>query len=348
MKSLALYKKSILTGITIGLALVVAFLLSGTSIAVGEGQIEGGDIYRVRNVTKGGGFGDPASADKCETVQYKIRLHNPGPSEVTSVNVRVSFPAQATTQHVSTATITAQNAQPATRSDTATVNLSESLKLTYISGSTELLDTNSNVISGLPDGITGGGVTLSKVGVSLNEIRFVQFKAKVDCPQPPQPEKEFKCTALNVKQISRTRYDFTATAAVKNVTIQSYKFTVTRDGNKVDEKTVTTNALSADYQFDQSTVGTYLVTAVVNTDAGSTNPNDCAKQVTVVEKDKPPVPPTTPPTPTTPAGTPPSGGGPAPSGGVLPDTGPGQVAAIATLVTIASTAGYYMVARRFS
>lgn len=175
--------------------LAAAIASSNLVSAVGEGQIEGGDIYYSRNLTDGTSFADPTAVDKCEILQYKVRLHNPGASPVTNVNVQVSLPVGASTQNVSTMTASATDAFPTTRSDTATVNLSDSLAISYISGSTELLNSSNSVISGLPDGIVNGGVNIGTVGVSINEIRFVQFKAKVDCPtvcvdNPQTPEDE--------------------------------------------------------------------------------------------------------------------------------------------------------------
>lgn len=186
MKKLNQLKSKLLVAAAVALALP-AVALGGTTSAIGEGQIERGDIYYSRNVTTGSAFGDPTAANKCDTLQYKVRMHNPGASPVTNVNIRVNLPAGASTQNVSTATITAENASPATVSDTATVNLSSSQKISYISGSTQLLNASNAVIGDLPDGITGGGVNVGSVGVSINEIRFVQFQAKVDCPTPPTP-----------------------------------------------------------------------------------------------------------------------------------------------------------------
>lgn len=180
-------KKKVTSLLVAGVAVVTVLALSGTAQAIGEGQIAGGDIYKLKNVTKNSAFADTAFADKCETVQYKVRLHNPGPGIVNNVHVKATLPSTAATTHVSTVTITGQNAQPATVSDTATLKVSTSQKVEYISGSTQLLDTHSNVLTGLPDGITAGGsgVSIGNVGVSLNEIKFVQFKAKLDCPQQP-------------------------------------------------------------------------------------------------------------------------------------------------------------------
>lgn len=167
-----------------GLTALFVLTLGNTAGAMGEGQIASGDIYRIKNVTQNSEFSDPASAGKCETVQYKVRMHNGGPGVVNNVKVKATLPASASTTNVSTVTITGQNAQPSTVSDTATLKLSSSLKVEYISGSTQLLDTYSHVISNLPDGILGAGVNIGDVKVSLNEIKFVQFKAKTECPKP--------------------------------------------------------------------------------------------------------------------------------------------------------------------
>ncbi len=176
--------------ITLLLATVVAAALSfsGTVSAIGEGQIAGGNIYTVRNVTKAGAYADVISADKCETVKYSIRLHNPGPGAVNNVNVRVNLPTGASTTNTSTATITSQNSIPATVSDTTTVNISSSQKITFISGSAQLLDANGGVLQGLSDQlVNGSGVNIGEVRVSLEQIKFVQFQAKIDCPTPPTP-----------------------------------------------------------------------------------------------------------------------------------------------------------------
>lgn len=333
---------------------ILIFTMSGTTRAVGEGQIAGGDIYRLRNVTKNGGYMDPSAADKCETIQYKIRLHNPGPGEVKNVNVRVNFPAGATTQHVSTATISAQNSQPASVSDTATLNLSSSLRVSYISGSTQLLDTLSNPIGNLPDGITGSGINIGTVGVSLKEIKFVQFKAKTECketPPPPQPQKDFKCKALNATRASRTEYRFTAVAEVKNVTINSYRFTATNQNDQtVDTETVNTSATQANYTFREDTPGTYTITVVVNTSHGSTKPQECMKQITIEKEGDKPKPPVTPQGPPPAQPQPPEA---APSSApasvtVLPETGPADTVATVLMVAATSSTVYYLASRRFS
>lgn len=182
-----------LSGAAIALISVFALSFSGPVLAqTGEGEIEGGNIYRVRNVTDGGDFTDPVSADACETLQYKVRIHDPGPAFLSQVHVRVDLPAGESNSNTSTVTVSAQNADPSSTSDTATVNLSSSQSVSYVNGSTQLLDPSGNVISSLPDGITGGGsgISIGNVGVSIEQLRFVQFKTKVSCPTPPEKPSE--------------------------------------------------------------------------------------------------------------------------------------------------------------
>jgi uncharacterized repeat protein (TIGR01451 family) len=174
--------KSLIAGV-----LVLPVLASGAAPA---GQVEGGDIYRVKNVTKNSTFADPATADVCETVQFRVRIHNPGPDALTGVKVKATLNTEASASHSSTVTVSADNANPATTTDTAGVNLSKAAGMTYVAGSTELLDANGAKMSTLADGILNSGVTVTNgVGVSTEQKRFVQFSAKVDCPTTPTTPK---------------------------------------------------------------------------------------------------------------------------------------------------------------
>ena len=175
-------KKVITTAVV---ALAAPAVIASTAYAAPAGQVEGGDIYRVKNITKNVDFIDPAKADQCDTVQYRVRIHNPGPDALTSVRVKATLPTAAATSHSSTVTISAANANPATTTDTAGLNLSKASSVKYVAGTTELLDANGAKLQTLPDTITGEGVTFETVGVSTQQKRFVQFQAKVDCPTPP-------------------------------------------------------------------------------------------------------------------------------------------------------------------
>lgn len=167
-------------------AIMLPVVFAGVAAANPAGQIEGGDIYRVRNVTKNTAFTDPATADACETVQFRVRIHNPGPDALTGVKVKATLNTEASTSHSSTITVSADNANPASTTDTAGVNLSSAQKMSYVAGSTELLDANGAKMETLGDSILSDGVSVTNgVGVSTEQKRFVQFSAKVDCPTPP-------------------------------------------------------------------------------------------------------------------------------------------------------------------
>lgn len=167
-------------------ALAVPVLVAGVVSAAPAGQIEGGDIYRVRNVTKNTAFADPITADQCDTVQFRVRIHNPGPEDLTGVNVKATLNTEVAASHSSVVTVSATNANPSSVSDSAGVNLSKAAGMSYVNGSTELLDQSGAKISTLGDTILSSGVSVpNDVGVSVEEKRFVQFQAKVDCPQPP-------------------------------------------------------------------------------------------------------------------------------------------------------------------
>lgn len=180
--------RRILTTFSLSLTAIMAFTVVAPVGAQVQSSIEGGDIYRVRNLTKGGAFADPATADKCDELQYRIRIHNPGPdAPLQNVTVKVVIPGAASTSNVSTATVSSSNASPSSVSDTATVNLAAAYKVTYVAGSAQILNADGGLISSTGDVTSGTGVNIGTVGISIGERRFVQFRALVDCPQPPPP-----------------------------------------------------------------------------------------------------------------------------------------------------------------
>lgn len=318
--------KRLVAGALVGVFSASALLVATPALATGQGQVEGGNIYRIKNVTQNIDFNDPQTANKCEVVQYRVRIHNPGPGVISNVNVKATLPATVATTNTSTVTISASNAFPQTTSDSALLNLSSATSVTYMGSSTELLDANGSLIKALPDGIIGSGVNIGNVGVSINEKRFVQFKAKTGCPEVPKPS--YKCEALGVVKLSANKFEFTATATVTNTTVKSFVFT-TKDstGKVVSTKTVTTSATSAKYVFESSVAGTYTTTAVVQTADGDATSSNCVKSVTIEAV----VPPVTPPTEPE-----------------LPNTGPGSVVGVVAGTSAIATALHYGMAMRRS
>ncbi len=197
-------------------AVMVPAVAFSTVAATGMGQVEGGDIYRVKNVTKNIDFTDPVSATCGDTVQFKVRIHNPGPSALQNVNVTATLPGTTATSHVSKATVSSPYADPSSTSDTATVNLDKAGKLAYVAGSTELLDAHNGKLSTLGDTILSSGVSIGNVGVSIEQKRFVQFKAKVEC-ETPEVKNIQVCELATKKIITIKENQFDASKHSKNL-----------------------------------------------------------------------------------------------------------------------------------
>lgn len=181
--------------------MVSAVALTNVYATYEFGQLGSGDIYRVRNLSDNqSDFVVTANADLCETVQFKVRIHNSGPKTLEGVKVKATLTSGVRKDHSSTVTISADNNRAdAVATGTAGVNLSKAGSLNYVSGSTELLDANGNKLSTMGDTILTSGVTVGKVGVSVNNKRFVQFKAKVNCPAPE--EKKITVCELDTKKV---------------------------------------------------------------------------------------------------------------------------------------------------
>lgn len=176
--------KSSLLAVTLPMLLVAS-----PAFATDAGQIEQGvNLYRSQNVTTGSAFSSNTNASACNVVRYEVNMHNPGPSVVSNVLIKVVLPGNSATSNTSVATVSSNSANPSSISDFTIVNFSSPQSIAYTAGSTKLYDANRQLISSLPDGITAGGIYVGNVGVSLQQIRIVQFDAKVNCPTPtPTP-----------------------------------------------------------------------------------------------------------------------------------------------------------------
>lgn len=300
------------------LAVLPIMAFASPVLADSPGQIEGAsDIIVAKNMTQNGAYSTNISTACGDEVQYSTRLHNINFGGLSNIKVSVNLLS---------GKMTAVPDQGADWGATGSVkvNLPTNGDINFEAGTTTLFDHNGSVIRTLSDGITTVGVNIGGLNGSTTE--FVNFKAKVNCPPVTPPVVSFACTELDVTNIDRTHYDFTAKASVSNATVTSYGFTAKdANGNTVDTNTVTTNALSALYHFNQSNAGTYGVSAVVNTDHGSTSASACSKQITVAA---------VPTTPATPAAT------------ALPNTGAGDVLGIFGGASAFGTAGHYLVSRR--
>lgn len=162
--------------------------LAVPAMASSPGQIGGGDIYQIKNLSQNTKYSNTASASTCEELEYSLTLHNPGYGSINNVVAAATLPASASTSNTSNATVTYTDGIGSPVKASATVNLNPALGVSYESGSTRLFDGNGNVVKTLPDGITSGGVNVGSLNGSTTE--YVNFKAKTSCkelPPPPTP-----------------------------------------------------------------------------------------------------------------------------------------------------------------
>ena len=184
MKSLS---KSVATAAGLTGLMLATFTMSPV-FADSPGQIEGGPIYRIENVTqKATTFTNPASAGTCDQLEYSVRLHNSGFGEVTNIVVSAPLAAGSATTNTSNVKVTYGGGVATSTTASATLNLSSAQTVSYQSGTTEVLDSNGNLIKTIKsdDGIASTGVNVGDLAGSTTE--YVNFEAKVNCPTPPTP-----------------------------------------------------------------------------------------------------------------------------------------------------------------
>lgn len=171
--------KSLIAGAATAV-IVPVVSLAGPALASSPGQIDGGDIYRIKNLTQNSDYNTTASATCNDELQYKVRLHNSGFGSVDNVTAKATLPSAGGT---STMSVNYESTGPENSvSGSATLNLSKGT-VSYESGSSQLFDKDNNLIKSLPDGVTNGGVNIGSINGSTAES--IAFKAKVTCPTTP-------------------------------------------------------------------------------------------------------------------------------------------------------------------
>lgn len=199
------------------LAVLPILAVASPVFADSPGQLEGGSIvYLVKNKTQNGSYSTSASAACGDEVRYSIRLHNTSFGGFSNVDVKVSLPSAGGT---STMTATTNLGGISGTSGSASVNTPSGSTQSYINGTTTLYDENGNVIKALPDTITNSGVSIGALAGSTT--RFVNFNAKVNCPEQPKSKAK-----ISIRKIAEDASGKELSAVPTNV----FTFKVTCDG----------------------------------------------------------------------------------------------------------------------
>jgi len=310
-----------------GSGLVSSVTFASQNQQTSDGQFTSGNILYVKDETQNGSWGNTINGvNQCDLLEYKAYLYNPGPSFLSNVQAKVYIPSGASTSNTAGLSLYSVNAYPQSVTANATVNLTSSQSLSYVSGSTELLNQNNQLISNLPDGLTQGGLNIGQIGASQTE--FLQFDLKVGCnTPPPTPQPTYSCNLLSLTaqdnrtvEISNFTTSETNGATFSNATI-----------NWGDNTTplVTAQPISQTHQY--ANYGTYTVTATANFQVSgqtkSVSSTNCTQQVTFTINTPPTVTPTTPPK-------------------QLVNTGPGNVVALFGITVAIATFGHYLFRKR--
>lgn len=165
--------------------IIPAVGFAGLAMADSPGQIESGNIYKIQNITQKTDFANPATANACDELEYSVQLHNPDYDTISNVVANATLPSGASTSNTSKMTVTYSGGVNSSVSATATLNLASAQSVSYVSGSTELLNVNGQLIKTLPNGVIGSGVNIGNLAGSTTE--YVNFEAKVNCPSTPTP-----------------------------------------------------------------------------------------------------------------------------------------------------------------
>lgn len=152
-----------------------------TLLSPGVGQIERGNIVRASLSGASGSYSDPLIAHLDSTVTVAIRLSNGGPDDVVGTRVSASLPNGVASSLSVGLVARPRNAHPPSAGDTATIEIEgdEPGCIAYVPGSTRLYDQHFGLISDLPDGIAGTGVSIGSVGVSIEDTRFISLDLKL-------------------------------------------------------------------------------------------------------------------------------------------------------------------------
>ncbi len=151
---------------------------------------------------------------------------------------------------------------------------------------------------------------------------------KENCNPPVNPT--YSCDLLQAQVLQGRTVKFTTNATATNgATIKRYFYTF---GDGTEEFKTDQNMVEHTYAKDGQYVARVKVEVLVNGELKIAESDKCAAALNFTTPPTPPTPPVTPPGTTTTS---------------LPDTGPGDVAAIFVAVSLASGVGYYVFSRKY-
>lgn len=129
--------------------------------------------------------------------------------------------------------------------------------------------------------------------VKMTNGKF-QFAIMKPCGNPvtanpvPQPNPSATCDSLKATPVSRTKFNFVTHATAKEgAKVKSYTYTVHKNGQLVDTKSIPSSQESNTYAYTQTNPGNYTVKVVVETSEGPRGGESCTASFSVKEASNP-------------------------------------------------------------
>jgi LPXTG-motif cell wall-anchored protein len=303
-------------------------------------------FFRAKNAdSSSGGFTNgTVTVDSGNAVLMQAYINNNTSATIENVKLTITLPTASSTSQTVTAVISASNSNPSSISDTVTFAGTTAFTMSFDSNASVNITRGSTITSS--NASISGNVLTADLGnlAGPNDRVLVTARALVNNQQTTtntttstpstttstNTNPVLACGTLTLGSDNRTLTLTNPTAT--NATIASYTFTTRNSaGGTVHTVTNPVSAQNANvYTFTQTTPDTYTVSAVVNTDKGSTAANACTHQFIV----QAPVTLSASTTTTTPTAT------------KLPNTGAGDTVAIFVTAVALASGGHYILFRR--
>lgn len=239
-----------------------------------------GDFTVEKSVRKTGtkGWVKSVDAKKGEKVDYQIEFKNTGETQLNDVVIADQLPNGVKIVPGSVYLKNASNQKPLNITDSLVkggVNIGH-----YTAGSNALLkftaevtndECGAHTLTNTATATTGVGKKSSTADIKVNKV--------CETPKPL-----YKCDALNVNKISRTKFEFTTAKTIQNTEFKGVKYIIKDANGKVVAEKMVNNGTKL--TFESEATGKYTVSATVITKDGEATSVNCEKTFEVAQEEK--------------------------------------------------------------
>ena len=238
----------------------------------------------VRNKTNGEKtWSENVKAKAGDTVQFQIHAKNTGSATIQNLVIRDILPKGLNYVAGSAKLYNTSNPKGLKIDDSIIANSGANVGTYQVKGDAyvrfDAVVANNDQMPVCGENTLTNIAQASNQKITQNDTASVKVTKTCETPNPT-----FKCNALSVSQISRTKFEFNTAYEVKNTTFTGVKYVVKdANGKVVTEKTVNNGSK---FTLDISIVGKYSVTSTVITKDGENTNTNCTKEFEVKPEPK--------------------------------------------------------------